>query len=555
MITDIEIARNIKLKKITEIAQDVGLNEDDLELYGRYKAKITKEALDKINKKDGNGKLILVTAMNPTPAGEGKTTTTIGLGQGLKKINKKVVLALREPSLGPCFGMKGGATGGGYSQVAPMEDINLHFTGDIHAITTAHNLISALIDNHINFGNKLNIKNVVWKRVLDINDRNLRNIVIGLGDGNGITREDGFMITVASEIMAILCLSKDIKDLKDRLSKIVIAYDNNNNVITLKDLGCVGSIAVLLKDAIKPNIVQTLEGVPVLIHGGPFANIAHGCNSVIATKTALRLADYVITEAGFGADLGAEKFFDIKCRKADLRPDCVVLVTTCRSLKYNGGIDKKNLEIENVDALKNGFCNLKRHIENLKKYNLPVVVAINKFIFDTENEIVVLKRLCEENGSNAVICEAWEKGGEGAIELANSVIKTISENKDNNFKFLYNTDLPIKDKIETVAKEIYRAKEVKFSQKALKKIKQYTENSYNNLEICIAKTQYSFSDNPELLGAPEDFVFNISDVSLSTGAGFIVCLAGDIMTMPGLPKIPAANSIDIDDDGNMVGLF
>ena len=395
MITDIEIARNIKLKKITEIAQDVGLNEDDLELYGRYKAKITKEALDKINKKDGNGKLILVTAMNPTPAGEGKTTTTIGLGQGLKKINKKVVLALREPSLGPCFGMKGGATGGGYSQVAPMEDINLHFTGDIHAITTAHNLISALIDNHINFGNKLNIKNVVWKRVLDINDRNLRNIVIGLGDGNGITREDGFMITVASEIMAILCLSKDIKDLKDRLSKIVIAYDNNNNVITLKDLGCVGSIAVLLKDAIKPNIVQTLEGVPVLIHGGPFANIAHGCNSVIATKTALRLADYVITEAGFGADLGAEKFFDIKCRKADLRPDCVVLVTTCRSLKYNGGIDKKNLEIENVDALKNGFCNLKRHIENLKKYNLPVVVAINKFIFDTENEIVVLKRLCE----------------------------------------------------------------------------------------------------------------------------------------------------------------
>ena len=555
MITDIEITRNTKLKKITEIAQDVGLNEDDLELYGRYKAKITKEALDKINKKDGNGKLILVTATNPTPAGEGKTTTTIGLGQGLKKINKKAVLALREPSLGPCFGMKGGATGGGYSQVAPMEDINLHFTGDIHAITTAHNLISALIDNHINFGNKLNIKNVVWKRVLDINDRNLRNIVIGLGDGNGITREDGFMITVASEIMAILCLSKDIKDLKDRLSKIVIAYDNNNNVITLKDLGCVGSIAVLLKDAIKPNIAQTLEGVPVLIHGGPFANIAHGCNSVIATKTALRLADYVITEAGFGADLGAEKFFDIKCRKADLRPDCVVLVTTCRSLKYNGGIDKKNLEIENVDALKNGFCNLKRHIENLKKYNLPVVVAINKFIFDTENEIVVLKRLCEENGSNAVICEAWEKGGEGAIELANSVIKTIFENKDNNFKFLYNTDLPIKDKIETVAKEIYRAKEVKFSQKALKKIKQYTENSYNNLEICIAKTQYSFSDNPELLGAPEDFVFNISDVSLSAGAGFIVCLAGDIMIMPGLPKIPVANSIDIDDDGNMVGLF
>lgn len=555
MTTDIEIARSTKLKKITEIAEDIGLVEDDLELYGKYKAKITKKALDRISKGDREGKLILVTAMNPTPSGEGKTTVTIGLGQGLKKIGKKVAIALREPSLGPCFGMKGGATGGGYSQVAPMEDINLHFTGDIHAITTAHNLISALIDNHIKFGNKLNIKNVVWKRVLDLNDRSLRNIVIGLGDGNSVVREDSFMITVASEIMAILCLSEDINDLKDRLSKVVIAYDNNDNIVTLKDLGCVGSIAVLLKDAIKPNIVQTLEGVFTLIHGGPFANIAHGCNSVIATKTALKLADYVVTEAGFGADLGAEKFFDIKCRKANIKPNCVVIVTTCRSLKYNGGLDKKSLKDENIDALKNGFCNLKRHIENVRKYNLPVVVAINKFTTDTITELNILKKLCENEKLKAVVCEAWGKGGEGAVELANVVVEAITENENNNFKFLYDLNLSIKDKIEIIAKEIYRGKEVKFSQKALKKIKQYAENGYGDLEICIAKTQYSFTDNPELLGAPEDFVFNISDVSLSAGAGFIVCLAGDIMTMPGLPKIPAANAMDIDEKGNIVGLF
>ena len=554
-MTDIEIARNTELKNIKEIAENLGLIEDDLDLYGKYKAKISEDALERIHKNKKDGKLILVTAMNPTPAGEGKTTTTIGLGQGLKKIGKKVVLALREPSLGPCFGMKGGATGGGYSQVAPMEDINLHFTGDIHAITTAHNLIAALIDNHINFGNKLNIKTVVWKRALDMNDRALRNIVVGLGDGNGFVREDGFMITVASEIMAIICLSKDINDLKERLSKIVIAYDNNNRIITLKDLGCVGSIVVLLKDAIKPNLVQTLEGVPVLIHCGPFANIAHGCNSIIATKTSLKLADYVVTEAGFGADLGAEKFFDIKCRKANLKPDCVILVTTCRSLKYNGGVDKKNLENENIEALRNGFCNLKRHIENLKKYNLPVIVSINRFNFDTENEITELKRLCIENNTEAVVCEAWGKGGDGAIELANYVLKTIEKNVENNFKFLYDLNLPIKDKIEIIAKEIYGAKEVKFSQKASKKIKQYTENGYDVLEICIAKTQYSFSDNPELLGAPKDFIFNINDVSLSAGAGFIVCLAGDIMTMPGLPKIPAANNIDIDNNGCICGLF
>lgn len=555
MTTDIEIARNTKLKKITEIAEDIGLTEDDLELYGKYRAKITREAIDKISKKDRDSKLILVTAINPTPSGEGKTTVTIGLGQGLKKIGKKVAIALREPSLGPCFGMKGGATGGGYSQVAPMEDINLHFTGDIHAITTAHNLISALIDNHIKFGNKLNIKNVVWKRVMDLNDRSLRNIVIGLGDGNGIVREDSFMITVASEIMAILCLSENINDLKNRLSKIVIAYDTNDNIVTLKDLSCVGSVATLLKDAIKPNIVQTLEGVFTLIHGGPFANIAHGCNSVIATKTALKLADYVVTEAGFGADLGAEKFFDIKCRKANLKPDCVVIVTTCRSLKYNGGLDKKNLKDEDIGALEKGFHNLKRHIENVRKYNLPVVVAINKFITDNVIELDTLKRLCKDEKLEAVICEAWENGGEGTVELANIVVETITRNENNNFKFLYDLNLPIKNKIEIIAKEIYRAKEVKFSQKALKKIKQYTENGYGNLEICIAKTQYSFSDNPELLGAPEDFIFNITDVSLSAGAGFIVCLAGDIMTMPGLPKIPAANAIDIDPDGNIIGLF
>lgn len=552
-MTDIEIARNTKLNRITDIAQKIDLNEDDLELYGKYKAKISSKALERIKKNNKTGKLILVTATSPTPAGEGKTTTTIGLGQALNRLNKKIIIALREPSLGPCFGVKGGATGGGYSQVAPMEDINLHFTGDIHAITTAHNLVSALVDNHINSGNKLNIKNVVWKRVLDLNDRALRNIIVGVGDSSGVLREDGFMITVASEIMAILCLSENLSDLKDKLSKIVVAYDNDNRQITLRDIKAVGSLALILKDAIKPNLVQTLEGVPVFIHGGPFANIAHGCNSIIATKTALKLADYVTTEAGFGADLGAEKFFDIKCRKAGLIPDCVVLVTTCRSVKYNGGVDKKSLENENVDAMELGISNLEKHINNIKKYNLPVVIAINRFNCDTDRELGFILNKCKEFGVNAVICNAWAKGGDGAIELANAVLENISEN--NKFKFLYNLDLPIKDKVKIIASEIYGASDVIFSSKANKKIKQYTEDGFGKLPVCIAKTQYSFSDNPNLLGAPKDFVFSINDANLSAGAGFVVCLAGDIMTMPGMPKVPLAENIDITDDGIVSGLF
>lgn len=554
MPTDIEIAKKFTLQNIKDIAKKIDLNEDDLELYGNYKAKISQKALNRINFNEKNGKLILMTAINPTPAGEGKTTLTIGLGQALNKLNKKTILALREPSLGPCFGIKGGATGGGYSQVAPMEDINLHFTGDIHAITSAHNLISALIDNHINFGNKLNFKTVVWKRVLDLNDRALRNIIVGVGDDSGKIREDGFMITVASEIMAILCLSENLHNLKENLSKIIIGYNNEDKPITLKDINAVGSIAVLLKDAIKPNLVQTLEGVPVLIHGGPFANIAHGCNSIIATKTALKLADYVVTEAGFGADLGAEKFLDIKCRKANLKPNAVVIVATCRSLKYNGGLDKNSLENENLDALKIGISNLIRHIENLKKYNLPVVVALNKFNFDTEEEINFIKNTCEKLNVDFAICEAWARGGDGAIDLANKVLKNI-ENNDKTFKFLYDLDLPLKEKINIIAKEIYRAKNVIFSPKATKKLRQYTENGFGDLPVCIAKTQYSFSDNPLLLGAPEGFDFTINDVNISAGAGFVVCLAGNIMTMPGLPKVPAANNIDIDDNGNIVGLF
>ena len=553
-MTDIEIARNTKLQKITEIAKKINLTEDDIELYGNYKAKISQEAINKINQNTKNGKLVLVTAINPTPAGEGKTTMSIGLAQALNKLNKNVILALREPSLGPCFGMKGGATGGGYSQVAPMEDINLHFTGDIHAITTAHNLISALIDNHINFGNKLNIKRVVWKRVVDLNDRALRSVIVGIGDDSGEVREDSFMITVASEIMAVFCLSENMADLKNRLSRIVVAYDEENKAITLSDIKAVGSVAVLLKDAIKPNLVQTLEGVPALIHGGPFANIAHGCNSVIATKTALKLGDYVITEAGFGADLGAEKFLDIKCRQAGLTPNAVVIVATCRSLKYNGGIDKKELQEENVEALKLGLCNLERHINNIKKYNLPVVVVLNKFNFDTENEINIIKNKCAELGVEFATCTAWGDGGNGAIDLANKVMTAVENNKQE-FKFLYDLDLSLKEKIKTVATEIYGAKSVVFLPKASKKLKQYTEDGFDKLPICIAKTQYSFSDNPALLGAPQDFTFTIKDVNLSAGAGFAVCLAGDIMTMPGLPKVPAANAIDVDEDGNVVGLF
>ncbi len=554
MSTDIEIAKKFTLKNIKDVAKKINLGEDDIELYGNYKAKISQQALNRINSSEKNGKLILMTAINPTPAGEGKTTLTIGLGQALSKLNKKTILALREPSLGPCFGIKGGATGGGYSQIAPMEDINLHFTGDIHAITSAHNLISALIDNHINFGNKLNFKNIVWKRVLDLNDRALRNIIIGVGDDSGKVREDNFIITVASEIMAIICLSKNLHNLKENLSKIIIGYNNEDKPITLKDIDAVGSVAVLLKDAIKPNLVQTLEGVPVLVHGGPFANIAHGCNSIIATKTALKLADYVVTEAGFGADLGAEKFLDIKCRKADLKPNAVVIVATCRSLKYNGGSDKNNLQNKNLDALKLGISNLIRHVENIQKYNLPVIVALNKFDFDTEEEINFIKNTCEKLNVDFAICEAWAKGGEGAIDLASKVLKNI-ENNNKTFKFLYNLDLSLKEKINIIAKEIYRAKNVIFSAKANKKLKQYIENGFDNFPICIAKTQYSFSDNPLLLGAPEDFDFIINDVNISAGAGFLVCLAGNIMTMPGLPKVPAANSIDIDDDGNITGLF
>ena len=554
MLPDIDIARSTKLQKITDIAKKIGLNEDDIELYGKYKAKISQEAIEKLQS-NSDGKLILVTAINPTPAGEGKTTTSIGLAQAFQKLNKKVVVALREPSLGPCFGVKGGAAGGGYSQVAPMDEINLHFTGDFHAITTANNLISAMIDNHIYHGNELNIKNVVWKRVLDLNDRVLRNVIVGVGDSAGEIREDGFMITVASEIMAVFCLAENLKDLKEKIGKIVVAYDVNGKAITVDDIKATGSVCALLKDAIKPNLVQTLEGVPTIIHGGPFANIAHGCNSVIATKTALKMADYVITEAGFGADLGAEKFLDIKCRKANLKPDCVVIVATCRSLKYNGGVSlKDDLKAENLDALKIGIENLNRHIENIKKYNLPVVVALNKFDFDTENEINFINENCERLGAKFELSEVFAKGGEGGIDLANTVLKSIEEDK-NDFKYLYDEALPIKDKIKAIATEIYRAGKVAYSPKATKEIKKLTELGFDKMPICIAKTQYSFSDNPKLLGAPTDFTFTINDVRVSAGAGFIVCLAGDIMTMPGLAKEPAAIHIDVDDNGNINGLF
>lgn len=554
MKTDIEIARENGIFPIKDIAEKIGINEDNLEFYGKYKAKISQEFIDSLKDKK-EGELILVTAINPTPAGEGKTTTTIGLGQALLKLGKKSIIALREPSLGPCFGVKGGATGGGYAQVIPMEDINLHFTGDIHAITAAHNLLSSLIDNHIYHGNKLNIdtNNIKWKRVVDLNDRSLRNIVIGL-NGNGKTREENYMITVASEIMAILCLSTDLQDLKRRVGDILIAYSNSEKPIYVKDLKAEGSIAVLMKDAIKPNLVQTLEGTPAIIHGGPFANIAHGCNSIIATKTALKLSDYVVTEAGFGADLGAEKFLDIKCRKANLKPSAIVLVATIRALKYNGGVDKKDLAEEDLEALKLGIVNLERHIENLKKYNVPVIVSLNRFITDKPTEIEFVKNYCENLNVDFSICEGWEKGGDGAIELAKKVLNNINE-KENKFKVLYDENLSIKDKVNIIAKEIYRAEKVKFSPEAKKEIKKIESLGFDKLPICIAKTQYSFSDNKDLLGAPKDFTITINEVRLSNGAGFIVCLAGDIMTMPGLPKIPTAESIDIDQNGNIVGLF
>ena len=556
MKTDLQIAQECKMERIEKVAEKVGIPEEYMECYGKYKAKISDEYYNSLqDKKDG--KLILVTAINPTPAGEGKTTITIGLSQALNKIGKKAMVALREPSLGPCFGVKGGAAGGGYAQVVPMEDINLHFTGDIHAITTANNLLSAMIDNHIQQGNECNIdvRKIVWKRVLDMNDRVLRNIVVGLGGTpNGIPREDGFQITVASEVMAILCLAESITDLKEKLGNIIIGYTYDDKPVTVRDIGADGSMTVLLKDAIKPNLVQTLDNLPALIHGGPFANIAHGCNSVKATKLGLKMADYLVTEAGFGADLGAEKFFDIKCRKSGLRPDAVVLVATVRALKYNGGVSKAELNNENVEAVKKGIVNLEKHIENLKKYGVPVVVTLNNFVFDTDAEINVIKEKCEEMGATFSIAKVWEKGGEGGIELAEKVIETI-ETKENNFKLLYEDELSIEEKINKVCKEIYGAKGVSFSAKARKTLKQIDEIGLSKLPICIAKTQYSLSDNPALLGRPTDFEVTVKELRISAGAGFIVVLLGDIMTMPGLPKKPAALSIDIDEKGNVVGLF
>lgn len=555
MKTDIQIANETKMMPIEEVLKKVGLCLDDLELYGKYKAKATSGLYNKLkDKKDG--KLVLVTAINPTPAGEGKTTTTIGLSQALNRLGEKSVVALREPSLGPCMGIKGGAAGGGYSQVVPMDEINLHFTGDLHAITVANNLLSAMLDNHIHQGNALKIdtRDIVWKRALDMNDRALRDITVGLGGKiNGVPRQDGFMITVASEIMAILCLAKDLNDLKERLGKIIVAYDIDSNPITAKDLKANGAMAVLLKDAIKPNFVQTLEHTPAIIHGGPFANIAHGCNSIQATKLALKLSDIAITEAGFGADLGAEKFFDIKCRIAGLKPDAVVLVATVRSLKFNGGVAKEELSKPNVEAVKKGVVNLEKHIENLKKYGLPIVVALNAFTADTMEEIEIVKQKCESLDVGFALSEVWAKGGEGGEALALEVKKALE--KPSHFKVLYDENLPIEEKISIIAKEIYGADDVKFLPKAKAEIQKIHSIGLDKMPVCIAKTPFSFSDNPSLLGRPTDFDITIKEVRVSAGAGFIVALAGDIMIMPGLPKVPAAEHIDIDEDGNIVGLF
>lgn len=556
MKTDIEIAQEAQMLPITEVVKEIGLTADDLELYGKYKAKISNEYLKKIegNKK---GKLILVTAINPTPAGEGKTTTSVGLGQAFGKLGKKAVIALREPSLGPCFGIKGGAAGGGYAQVVPMEDLNLHFTGDFHAITSANNLLAALLDNHIQQGNALRIdtRQIVWKRCLDMNDRVLRNVVVGLGNKtDGFVREDHFVITVASEIMAILCLATDLEDLKDRLGKIIVAYDLDGKPVTAKDLQAVGAMAALLKDAILPNVIQTLEHTPALVHGGPFANIAHGCNSVRATTAALSMADYVVTEAGFGADLGAEKFFDIKCRQAGLSPDAVVLVATIRALKYNGGVPKAELSAENVEALEKGIVNLEKHIENLQKYKVPVVVTLNSFVTDSEAEIAFVKQFCEERGCEFAISEVWEKGGEGGIALAEKVLKTLEE-KESHFEPLYPSELPLTEKIETVAKEIYGAKGVNYTAAAKKQLAKLTELGFGDLPVCMAKTQYSLSDDPALLGRPKDFDITVREAYVSAGAGFVVVLTGAVMTMPGLPKQPAAFGIDVDESGKITGLF
>lgn len=556
MKSDIQIAQEAKMEPIAKIAEKLNLNEDDIELYGKYKCKISLDVLNK-NKDKKDGKLVLVTAINPTPAGEGKSTVTVGLGQALCKMGKKAVIALREPSLGPVFGVKGGAAGGGYAQVVPMEDINLHFTGDMHAITTANNLLCAAIDNHIHQGNNLRIdsRRIVFKRVMDMNDRALRNIVVGMGGKiNGFLREDGFMITVASEIMAILCLATSLSDLKERMGNILIAYDLDGNPVYAKQLEIQGAMALLMKDAIKPNLVQTLENTPAIIHGGPFANIAHGCNSILATKMALKLGDVVVTEAGFGADLGAEKFLDIKCRYGDLNPDCIVIVATIRALKHHGGISKEELNIPNVQALEKGIVNLEKQIENMKKYNVPVVVAINKFIFDSDEEVKFIKEFCSKLGVNVALSNVWAEGGEGGLELANAVNKVL-ENEESNFKVLYDEKTNIKDKILTIAKEIYGAENVQYTLAANRQISEIEKFQLDKLPICMAKTQYSLSDNQFLLGRPENFNITVKEVRVSTGAGFIVVLTGDIMTMPGLPKVPAANKMDILENGEIVGLF
>lgn len=555
MKTDVQIAQEAQMKPIVDVASQLDISDDELELYGKYKAKISPDVLERLKDRP-NGKLVLVTAINPTPAGEGKTTTNVGLSMALNKLGKKTITTLREPSLGPCFGIKGGAAGGGYSQVVPMDDINLHFTGDFHAITSAHNLLAAMLDNHIHQGNALDIvtKKIVWKRVMDMNDRSLRHIIVGLGKkGDGVMRESGFDITVASEIMAILCLATDIDDLKARLSRMVVAYNSKGEAVTAGDLQATGAMALLLKDAIKPNLVQTLENTPAIIHGGPFANIAHGCNSVMATQTALKLGDYVVTEAGFGADLGAEKFFDIKCRYAGLNPDVAVIVATVRALKMNGGVAKDNLAEENLDALKAGSANLLRHLDNVAKYGVPAVVAINRFPTDTEAELELLRDLCKEKGIDVVLSEVFAKGGEGGMELAKEVIN-ICENRKSDFHTLYDVNDSIEDKMNTIATEIYGADGVDFTADALKQVRELEKLGLDRLPICVAKTQYSFTDDPKKLGAPKNFRITVREVKVSAGAGFIVALTGSIMTMPGLPKVPAANGMDILSDGTIIGL-
>lgn len=556
MLTDVEIAQSTAMEPIKDVAKKLGLTEDDLELYGKYKAKISLDTINRLEDRP-DGKLVLVTAINPTPAGEGKTTTMIGLSQALNKMGKNAVVAMREPSLGPCFGIKGGAAGGGYAQVVPMEDINLHFTGDIHAITTANNLIAAMLDNSLQQGNPLDIdeRQIVWKRCVDLNDRALRKIVVGLGGRlNGVPREDGFDISVASEVMAILCLATSLDDLKARAGRMIVAYTHKNEPVTVDDLKATGAVTLLLKDAIKPNLVQTLDHNPVFVHGGPFANIAHGCNSVMATKLALKLGDYCITEAGFGADLGAEKFLDIKCRQANLKPDAVVIVATVRALKMHGGMDKKDLATENLEALTAGMANLVKHIENIHKYGLPSVVAINAFPTDTKNELDLLKKTCEEMGVEVALSEVWAKGADGGFELAEKLLETL-ETKEAHFKPIYDLDLTIDDKIREIAHEIYGAKHVVFTKKVLNNIKKYTAQGLDKMPVCIAKTQYSLSDDPTLLGRPTDFNVEINDLIPNTGAGFLVAICGSIMRMPGLPKVPAANGMDIDADGKIVGLF